>query len=129
MNRSKLWATGLLAGAFILGIVVGSAATALADRLDDGGGRPKRPRYIERVQVELGLSAEQRSQAQAILDEHGQVVEAIWRESRTRFEQTRANVRARIADILDDQQRVTYERMNARSDSLRAEHRKKHDKN
>ena len=123
LNRSKLWATALLAAAFVAGIAVGGATqAALAER---GGlvnsGRGPRLSYVERLQHDLQLTAQQRDRIAAIMERHQDPMRQIWIEARRKVDDTRMEVRREIAEVLDQQQRDAYAALNARHDSLHAE--------
>jgi Spy/CpxP family protein refolding chaperone len=122
LNRSKLWATGLLLAAFVAGVAIGGAGqAALADR-DDGPRREARPRvsYPERLQRDLQLTAEQRAAVEAIMERHQVGMREIWRESERRLDTMRLQIRTEIMGLLNDGQREAFGRINARHDSLHA---------
>ncbi len=123
VNRSKIQATGLLLGTFVAGTVVGGAATAFAE-WDFDSETDKRPGYIELLQGELNLTANQRALSEEFLSRYNDASHAIWNDIAPRYEEVRSNVRAEIMGVLDDDQQTVYSGMIARSDSLRAERRR-----
>lgn len=122
IGRSKVWAAAVVAAAFVAGIAVGGAASAALGDRDRDRGRESNPRlsYIERLDRELRFTPEQRDSVAAILRRHDATTKEIWRESRQRFEQVRAQLRAEIMRVLNEEQRERYRALIARSDSLRA---------
>ncbi len=98
-----------------------AASAALQDR-DRDRGRERSPRlsYIDRLDRELHFTPEQRDSVVAILQRHDASTKEIWRESRRRFEEVRAQLRADIMKVLNEEQRERYRALIARSDSLRA---------
>ena len=116
--RSKLWAGAVITAAFLAGVAVGVAAIAALG----GRERERSPRlsYIDRLDRELNLTAEQRDSVVAILRRHDATTKEIWRESRQRFNQVRAQLRADIMNVLNEEQRERYKAFIARSDCLRA---------
>jgi hypothetical protein len=130
INRSRLWATGLLLAAFGAGIAVGGAGrAALADR-DDGPRREgeRRLSYPERLQRDLGLSDEQRTAVEGILARHQEETREIWAGARTRIDTMRTQIRMEIMNTLDDRQRTIFRNMNARHDSVRAARERRDDR-
>ena len=124
MNKSKLQATGLLLGTFVAGTIVGGATAAFAD-LRFGDGDNERPSYIELLQGQLNLTAYQRALAEEFISRYNDESHAVWDDVAPRYDAIRSNVRAEIMGVLDQEQQNTYSGMIARSDSLRAERRRK----
>jgi Spy/CpxP family protein refolding chaperone len=122
LNRSKLWAAGLLAAAFAAGVAVGGAAqAALADR-DNGRARDRGRRisYAERLERDLQLSPEQRDSVENIMARNQQAIREIWRQADRQVHTLRLRIRNEILPLLDDRQREAFQRINARHDSLHA---------
>ena len=122
LNRSKLWATVLLAAAFAAGIAVGGAAqAALAERGERvNSERGRRLSYVERLERDLQLTPEQRDMVAAIMDTHEGQMRQIWGDARGRVDEMRIEIRSEITDLLDQRQRDLYAALNARHDSLHA---------
>jgi hypothetical protein len=123
-NRSKLWAVSLLLTAFVFGAVVGGATIAVADRSDRGDRASRRTSYIDRLQSELDLTAEQRADMEQLIQRRNEAVHMVWEESQRRYEEVRKELRAEITEALDEGQRTTYQQMIYRSDSIRAARRR-----
>jgi hypothetical protein len=123
-NRSKLWAVSLLLTAFVFGAVVGGATIAVADRSDRGDRASRRTSYIDRLQSELDLTAEQRADVEQLIQRRNEAVHMVWEESQRRYEEVRKELRAEITEALDEGQRTTYQQMIYRSDSIRAARRR-----
>jgi Spy/CpxP family protein refolding chaperone len=123
-SRSKLWAVSLLLTAFVFGAVVGGATIAAADRSDRGDRGSRRTSYIDRLQTELDLTAEQRAEVEQLIERRNEAVHTVWEESQRRYEEIRKELRAEITETLDEGQRTTYQQMIYRSDSIRAARRR-----
>jgi len=124
VNKPKIQATGLLLGTFIAGALVGGAATAFAE-LQLGGGDNNRRTYMEMLQEELSLTEHQRALVEEFLASYNDATHMVWLETVPRYDEIRSNVRAEIMAILDETQQETYSAMIARSDSVRAERRRR----
>jgi len=135
-DKSKLWASGLLLAAFAAGVAVGSAANAVfgigsaatavfgeRGRNRDRESRRDRPRqevsYLDRLNRDLKLSAEQRDSVAAILKRYDEPMRELWRRERHQLDSMRLQVRSQIAGLLDERQREQFRLMNQRVDSLR----------
>ena len=127
LNRSKLWAAGLLLAVFAAGGAVGGAVSAAwgEDDQRDGrrssrgeGSRHERS-YAERLEADLGLSQEQRNSIDTILARRQVQVHELWAEYRPRFDTLRLDVRNQIMQILDDEQQEKYQELIDRSDRRR----------
>jgi Spy/CpxP family protein refolding chaperone len=127
LNRSKLWAAGLLFAVFAAGSAVGGAASAawgVGDDLDDSrrherDGRSRRGGYADRLEQDLGLSAAQRAKVDSILERQQAEMRALWEEYRPRFDTLRLEVRNQIMEILDEEQKDEYRELIDRSDRRR----------
>lgn len=120
--RSKLLAGTVIGAAFAAGLGLGVALSAALDVGNGDRERERSPRlsYIERLDRELNLTAEQRDSVAAILRRHDATTKQIWQESRQRFDQVRAQLRGDIMNLLNEEQRERYQAFIARSDSIRA---------
>lgn len=127
LNRSKLWAVGLLLAVFAAGGALGAAASAAwgeDDNRDEGqrSSRDDRSRhgsYAERLEAHLDLSQEQRTTVDSILAQRQLQVRELWAEYRPRFDTLRLDVRNQIMEILNDEQKETYQELTDRSDRRR----------
>ncbi len=140
LNRSKLWAVGLLLAVFVSGVAVGGAVSAAWGNDDtpraetrerSSDGRRERASYGDRLQEALALSAEQRESVDAILARRQAAMDELWGKVRPEFKKLWDDVRSEILDVLDEEQQVAYRELLARSDSARAARElrgKRHDK-
>ena len=114
MTRSRTGAALLLIAAFVLGGLVGGAATTMADR----GRHVKRPSYVERLTTDLGLSTGQRDSVQSVLDRHQPAMDSLWEQIRPQFQSERQAIRNAITTLLTPDQQAKYAALQ-RQDSLR----------
>ena len=121
MTRQRLGATLLLAASFVLGGLVGGAATSVADRSGRGPGHGdrRRPSFIEHLTADLDLTAAQRESVQAVLDRHQPAMDSLWQLIRPQFESERQGIRREISALLSPRQQAKYGAMIQRQDSLR----------
>ncbi len=122
LNRSKLWAAGLLFATFAVGLAVGGAVSA-ARGDDDGdfrGRRGRRTSYAERLQEDLALQPAQRESVKVILERRQTAMQELWREVAPRFDTLRTQIRGEIMGLLDEAQQARFQELIARSDSARA---------
>lgn len=112
MTRSRSGAALMLIAAFVLGGLVGGAATMMADRKHG-----PRPPYVERLTADLGLTDAQRDSVQAVLDRHQPAMDSLWQLIRPQFRSERQAIRNAISALLTPEQRDKYTNMQ-RQDSL-----------
>lgn len=125
LNRSKLWATGLLFAVFVSGVALGGAASAAwGDRSEPDGRRGERESYAQRLERALNLTEAQGDSVARIVEPHQETMRSFWREIRPRYEEFRAQLRADVMEILTEEQRETYQVLIAQSDSARAVRRR-----
>jgi Spy/CpxP family protein refolding chaperone len=119
MTRSRLGAAGLLIATFVLGALVGGAATSLADR-EGHRTRSSHPRssYVDRLGAELGLSEAQQDSVKAVLDRHQPAMDSLWESIRPQFQSERQAIRTQINGLLTSEQQAKYAELQ-REDSLR----------
>ena len=115
LNRSKLWATGLLVAMFVTGAAVGGGMSqAWGGNSDnaDGGGRDstesERPSYAERLEAHLDLTESQRSAVDSILARQESDMAEFWQEVRPKFDALRDTIRTKIMDVLTEEQQQKY---------------------
>jgi hypothetical protein len=120
MSRSRLGAVALLLAAFVLGGLVGGAATSMADRRSHLGRaeRPPRPSYVERLGTELGLSEAQKDSVRAVLERHQPAMDSLWESIRPLLQSERQAIRSQIHGLLNEEQQAKYTALQ-RQDSLR----------
>jgi Spy/CpxP family protein refolding chaperone len=97
--------------AIAFSIMTAGAVTAIAQPPGGGPGNPaggppdyeeRIERRVDRMATQLNLTAEQKAQIQAIMEEQHAKHQALWQESQTR-----------INAVLDEQQRAEFEQMKA----------------
>lgn len=123
--KFKIWL--VLAVVFILGTVTGAALGGLyqsraGGRGRGGGGDGRDPRQFDKMRAELGLSDEQATRVRAILDETRNEYRALRTELRPRFEEPRLKARAKIREVLSEEQRRKFDAQAAERDAKRGEH-------
>jgi hypothetical protein len=120
MTRSRLGAVALLIATFVLGGLIGGAATTMADRRVHGGhGDRPHPSFVDRLASDLGLSAAQRDSVQVVLDRHQPAMESLWERIRPQFQTERQGIRNEINALLTPEQQAKYAALIQRQDSLR----------
>ncbi len=121
MNKSKLVASGLLLAVFVSGLIVGGAASALADRTEEGAPTRARRPYHEMLRDTLRLSDGQHDSIQTIIQDFRSSVRELYDERDRRLAEIRKDARAEMISLLDHPQSDVYQQMIARDDSIRAE--------
>ena len=116
LNRSKLWATGLLVAMFVTGAAVGggmsqawggnSGSADDGDRASTDRGRP--PSYAERLEAHLDLTESQRLAVDSILARRESDMAAFWQEVRPKFDALRDTISTKIMDVLTEEQQQKY---------------------
>lgn len=117
MQRSKQQALMFLLGAVLVGGVLGFSA----DRVLAGKSGDWVPRM--RMYDDLGLSAEQRTAMDSVLDERNCQISAVMRPVRQQLDSIKAAAHQQVLQILTPPQRQTLEQRvaeMARRDSARA---------
>lgn len=121
LQKSKLYAFGLLAAVFAAGIAVGTGVSAAAS---DRGERPERRTrerlsYAERLGRELALTPDQQDSVARIVNGYQDSMSGLWSEMRPRMDSVRAHIRLDILSLLDSAQQEQYRAYMHRSDSAR----------
>jgi gas vesicle protein len=120
MIKSRSAAIRMLTIAFVLGGLVGGAATMLAER--KSGREPQRgggaQGYVNMLKDEIGLSATEEQQVSEVLRRHEPAMDSIWRTVRVQFETERQAVRREIRAVLTSEQALKYDALVARRDSI-----------
>jgi hypothetical protein len=123
VQRSKLYAAGLLAVTFAAGVAVGTGVSAAAgDRKRDEGGRERRAResYADRLGRELQLTPVQRDSVARIVEGFQDSMAAVWEPLQPRMDSIRTSIRHNIRMLLDSTQQDRYRDYMHRMDSTRA---------
>lgn len=109
-SRPSAKAIGLMVAVFVLGGIVGGLGTILARRMDR---TPRRRPFIDRLTQDLQLTAQQRTQIQAIFaDGHrrfNQVFQQSQDQARPQYDAIRKDVHARIRAILTPTQQAKFD--------------------
>ena len=126
MTRSRTGALALLIAAFVLGGLVGGAATSMADRRSHKTkvDHPPRPTYVERLGAELSLTPAQMDSVRAVLQRHQPAMDSIWESIRPLMASERQSIRNHIKALLTPDQQTSYLELQ-RQDSLRREERER----
>lgn len=126
MTRSRTGALALLIAAFVLGGLVGGAATSMADRRSHKtkADHPARPTYVERLGAELTLTPAQMDSVRAVLQRHQPAMDSIWESIRPLMASERQSIRNHIKALLTPEQQTRYLELQ-RQDSLRREERER----
>lgn len=124
MTKSRLGAVVLLVATFLVGGLLGGVVTSLGQRRAHDQARRERPRptYVERLSQDLGLTQEQRTRIQAVLDRHQPTMDSLWHHMRQQFPQMeteRLAIRQEIIALLSPEQQTKYAAIIQRQDSLR----------
>lgn len=118
LARRKLWFLVFVAVVLAIGFSAGVAADRyFTFRRGPFSGRPGPPKPAEiadRMSRELGLSADQRSQLEAIFQKNGDRLEQFHVQTRTQFETLRRQMESEITSILTPEQRAKYEEQRKR---------------
>ena len=115
LNRSKLWATGLLVAMFVTGAAVGGGMSQAwvgnGDNTGEGGqdGTDReRPSYVERLTTHLELTEDQQAEVESILARRESDMAELWQEVRPRYDALRDTIRTKIMDVLTEEQQQKY---------------------
>jgi hypothetical protein len=121
VTRLRLAPLGLLIATFVLGGLVGGAATTLADRSTHRKHDPRAPRpsFVDRLARDLELTNPQHDSIQSVLDRHQPAMDSLWQKMRPQFESERQLIRKEINALLTPEQQAKYSALIQRQDSLR----------
>lgn len=110
LNRSKLAAVALLAAVFLAG---GAAGWLLREGTGhDGRGQRRGPdAMVAYLGRELKLTPAQSESVRAIFVRHRPETEALWTQTRPRFDSIKTRVRAEIDAQLTPNQRARHQRL------------------
>jgi hypothetical protein len=121
VTRSRSGAAALLVATFVIGGLIGGAATTVYDRKAHAANpaeRPPRPTYIDRLAADLSLSIPQRDSIQTVLDRHQPAMDSLWQLIRPQFTTERQAIRNEISALLTPEQQAKYAELQ-RQDSVR----------
>jgi periplasmic protein CpxP/Spy len=104
------FAGGLLTGVLLERALLPAAAEASTRVV---APRPGSAEDRERMARELGLTAEQRTRIDEILDEQQRQIRAIMSETRPRTREVLRETRTRIEEVLTPEQRARFEELHA----------------
>lgn len=112
-GRPRLLGFALLAVTFIAGALAGAAVDRVL--VAEGGERAERERDREggrRAYVidQVEMTADQRSDIDAILEQRAERMQSVWREASPRLEAITDSARLEIMQVLTPEQRAEYER-------------------
>ena len=134
LERARFWLAGrrhasaweVLAAALVLGGALGGAG---ARWVADDSCERRRGRgadaYIERLDQELGLTAEQRASVRDVLARQQEEMSAIWREIRPRADEIKTATRREVNALLTPDQQARYADLLERIDRERERKRSK----
>lgn len=124
-NRNTRRAFALVLLVFVLGVALGALTAYLAAgrvwgaRPPGESHREKRARMVEQLSRDLNLTADQRRQLEAILNDMGSKYQALHEQMAPQSEQIRRQGREQIRAILTPEQRPKFEEFMNRVDQER----------
>ncbi len=120
MTNSRLGATALLLATFVIGGLVGGAATTMVDHRAHGarGGSRGPSGFVARLADQLSLTPAQRDSIQAVLDRHQPAMDSLWNLIKPQFDNERQGIRREIGGLLTPEQQAKYAAMIQRLDSV-----------
>jgi hypothetical protein len=120
VTRSRSGAAALLVATFVIGGLIGGAATTMYDRKAHAASPAERtrPSYIDRLAADLSLSVAQRDSIQTVLDRHQPAMDSLWQLIRPQFTTERQAIRNEISSLLTPEQQAKYAELQ-RQDSVR----------
>ena len=130
-TRVKIWI--VFAVVFALGCATGAAldgvyrSRAAAPRSAEDRKREAEA-HFEKMRSDLNLSDDQSAKIRAVLEETRNEYRQLRSELRPRFDEPRLKARARIRDILNDEQRKKFDAATAQMDAKRDEQKREEDR-
>jgi hypothetical protein len=125
-TRIKIWivfvvvfALGCATGAALDGVYRSRAASA--SRTEEGRKRDAEA-HFNKMRADLNLSDEQATKIRGVLEETRNEYRQLRTELRPRFDEPRLKARARIRELLNDDQRRKFDEITAQMDARRDEH-------
>jgi hypothetical protein len=124
-TRAKIWivfvvifALGCATGAAVDGLYRARAARAEDERKHDAEA------HFNKMRQELNLSDDQATKIRGVLEETRNEYKQLRNDLRPRFDEPRLKARARIRELLNDDQRRKFDAITAQMDARRDEHEK-----
>lgn len=125
-TRIKIWIVFVVV--FALGCVTGVALDGVYRSRAASMGRSEDDRkradeaHFNKMRQDLNLTDEQASKIHVVLDETRGEYRQLRTELRPRFDEPRLKARARIRELLNDEQRKKFDAITAQMDAKRDEH-------
>ena len=124
-TRAKIWIVFVVV--FALGCATGAAIDGLyRTRAASARSREDRSRdaeaHFNKMRQDLNLSDEQATKIRGVLEETRNEYRQLRNELRPRFDEPRLRARARIRELLNDEQRRKFDEITAQMDARRDEH-------
>ena len=125
-TRIKIWIVFVVV--FALGCVTGVALDGVyrSRAASMGHGEEDRKRadeaHFNKMRQDLNLTDEQATKIHVVLDETRSEYRQLRTELRPRFDEPRLKARARIRELLNDEQRKKFDSLTAQMDAKRDEH-------
>ena len=124
-TRIKIWIVFVVV--FALGCATGAALDGVYRSRAAGGGHCEEDRkrsdeaHFNKMRQDLDLTDEQATKIRSVLDETRNEYRQLRTELRPRFEEPRLKARARIRELLGDDQRKKFDAITAQMDAHRDE--------
>ena len=129
-TRVKIWivfavvfALGVATGAALDGVYRSRAASRSAE-----DRKKEAEAHFEKMRRDLNLTDDQSAKIRAVLEETRDEYRQLRNELRPRFDEPRQKARARIREILNDEQRKKFDAATAQMDAKRDEQRREDDR-
>jgi Spy/CpxP family protein refolding chaperone len=125
-TRIKIWIVFVVV--FALGCVTGVALDGVYRSRAASTGRTEEDRkradeaHFNKMRQDLNLTDEQATKIHVVLDETRNEYRQLRTELRPRFDEPRLKARARIRELLGDEQRKKFDSITAQMDAKRDEH-------
>ncbi len=131
-TRAKIWIVFVVV--FALGCATGAAIDALYRTRAASAARAEEARkrdpeaHFNKMRQDLNLSDDQATKIRAVLEETRNEYKQMRAELRPRFDEPRLRARARIRELLNDDQRRKFDAITAQIDARRDEHEQQQDR-
>jgi Spy/CpxP family protein refolding chaperone len=125
-TRVKIWI--VFAVVFALGCATGAALDGVyRSRAANRSGEDRKheaEEHFEKMRSDLSLTDDQATKIRAVLDETRNEYRQLRTELRPRFDEPRLKARARIRELLNDDQRKKFDAITAQMDAKRDEQKR-----